>query len=496
MKRILKFTLILSFLLTACSSTTRTPFVITVTPTSLKPTLTEMTTAIPSETPFLPLEKQSVTQESVSQFAIAMQKAGININAEQILRQGLKIQTVIGVGGKQHEIVFTHLDPDPSKQGETFEGDYPLLIKSDKGEWEFTTFKNIGDIVGINFGTTVNSGEDWNNPLYWQRVGELGTIAPNGYTVKDVLFRLSEAPEYAYDVKKLQENGSTVRIYNLFYNSDHMDYSGSQPKPNLKDPLWQGAPEIGSPASEEYKAMVREAMDAKIRDLFTQAPYITEIGFANEAIWEYQGNTGWQDSPYYRAFGSDWLAEAYMRTYKIATQEFGRKPGKDLTLFYGDYNYMFINSKADFVFNALSKTKAEIIKRAAVENIILPENPFVVDEQGHLNLTDKTEWGEISVPEFNEAAFEKNLNRFNKIGPVWLGEMTIRGGDRQERTQAIKTLIDIGIKSGVKNFLFWELMQKKGMYANGDLLFDPMDSYKNTATTYELFKLLLENNKE
>jgi len=96
-----------------------------------------------TSTPMPPIETLSITQESVGQFASAVQKAGINISAESILQQGLQIQAIVNKDGKLFEIAFAQLDPDPLVQGETFEGDYPLLIKMDNGEWERATWKNV-----------------------------------------------------------------------------------------------------------------------------------------------------------------------------------------------------------------------------------------------------------------------------------------------------------------------------------------------------------------
>jgi len=146
MKQILSFALIFPFLLTACSSTTTAPpLVSAVTPVSLASTLVETATSLPSETPILPLEKQPVTQESVAQFASAMQKSGINITAEQILQQGFQIQIITGLDGKQHDVAITHLDPDPNQKGEAFEGDYPLIIKTND-EWEKVGLKDVARI--------------------------------------------------------------------------------------------------------------------------------------------------------------------------------------------------------------------------------------------------------------------------------------------------------------------------------------------------------------
>lgn len=158
MKQTLNFALVLSFLLTACSSTIETPLVPTGTPIPLKPTLTETFTPVPSETPtetpIPPLESQPVTQEIVSQFASAMQKAGINITAEQILQQGLLIQNIAGADGKQYEIATTHIDPDPNQKGESLEGDYPLVVKEvDEQKWSAVSLKIMAKIIGINVGT-------------------------------------------------------------------------------------------------------------------------------------------------------------------------------------------------------------------------------------------------------------------------------------------------------------------------------------------------------
>ena len=109
----------------------------------------------PTSTPTPPIETLPVTQKSVSQFVSSMQTAGINITAEQILQQKLEIQTLIGADGKQYEIATAHLDPDPSKQGEILEGDYPLLIKTEKG-WNEATLQNIAKIVGWDFGALLN----------------------------------------------------------------------------------------------------------------------------------------------------------------------------------------------------------------------------------------------------------------------------------------------------------------------------------------------------
>ena len=161
MKQTLNFAIVLSFLLAACSSTTATPLVTTKTPIPLKPTLIESLTLTPSKTPIEtlipPIETLSATRESVSQFSRAIQKAGINITVEQILQQGLKIQSISGLNGKQYEIATTHLDPDPNQKGEALEGDYPLMFKMEKGEWEKAAFRSLADAGNISLAAPIKN---------------------------------------------------------------------------------------------------------------------------------------------------------------------------------------------------------------------------------------------------------------------------------------------------------------------------------------------------
>lgn len=155
--------LLVAFILASCSPATKVvpteTAVPTLTFTPVPPTFTSVPPT-PTSTPMPPIETLSVTKKSVSQFVSAMQTAGINITAEQILQQKLEIQTITGTDGKQYEIAFAHLDPDPSQQGETLEGNYPLMIKTEKG-WEEATLKNLAQLKGMKFGAMLNLNQDF-----------------------------------------------------------------------------------------------------------------------------------------------------------------------------------------------------------------------------------------------------------------------------------------------------------------------------------------------
>jgi GH35 family endo-1,4-beta-xylanase len=167
MKKNINIVLILLFFLTACSAVTTTPLAPTKTPQFLESTSTGIPTlspsATPTEMPTPPMESLSVTQQSVNELANAMQNAGVSVPKEQLLQQGIQIQTVTGVDGKQYEMATIHLDPDPTQQGESLEGNYPLMVKAEKG-WEQATLKALANMNEVKIGVYVGSygvEKDW-----------------------------------------------------------------------------------------------------------------------------------------------------------------------------------------------------------------------------------------------------------------------------------------------------------------------------------------------
>jgi hypothetical protein len=90
-----------------------------------------------------------------------MQLAGVQVDSNQIL-QGLLIKEKTGKDGKKFEIATTDLNPDPKKQGEDLEGNYPLMIKTEKG-WEEATLKNIAQKSGMEFGAFLNLNADFHS---------------------------------------------------------------------------------------------------------------------------------------------------------------------------------------------------------------------------------------------------------------------------------------------------------------------------------------------
>lgn len=103
-------------------------------------TFTPQPTVTPTHTPEpqpthtakveIPLEQLPATIAAATEFANAMTAAGTPITSEQVLQQGLAIKEISGQDGRKYEVAST-------------QDGYPLMIKSEGGEWEEVTFSKL-----------------------------------------------------------------------------------------------------------------------------------------------------------------------------------------------------------------------------------------------------------------------------------------------------------------------------------------------------------------
>jgi len=114
------------------------------------PTETLIPTSTLTSTPTLPLEQLPQTKQALVEFAQAFQAVGVDISTEQLIQKGLDIRTITGKDKKQNEIALVRVE---NLNG--FEGDYPLMIKAEDGEWQSkSVVSNLFLFNDILFGFT------------------------------------------------------------------------------------------------------------------------------------------------------------------------------------------------------------------------------------------------------------------------------------------------------------------------------------------------------
>ncbi len=452
MKKNLHIILILLFFLTACSAVTTTPLVSTETPNLLELSPTETLTSIPSETPtetpLSPIESFPVTQESVSRFTNAMQKAGINITEESVLKQGFQIQTIIGADNKTYEIAFTHLDPDPSKQGEILEGDYPLMIKINN-RWK-ELGREIVQISGLDsFGSLIEYREirsEYDN--LDKTYGKYFTLGVATYLWKDQHPKPNE------------------------YNNDWTDWEISRAKNvGIKDfrlhaLIWgEGSPSYSSFSKDELIAEMKKTIEIQIKH-FTQLN-VSEFVVVNESAYE---GSGRKDDIFYRIIGDDYV--------KIAFQTARNTNGKAI-LIYNDF-------QNQYNYNPSATHTKDIIEKLRADNLI-----DGVGVQMHLTAKDGIDYENIT-----ETLIGYSL-------PVYITEMSIDMTgvpDIQEQALIWERTIEAILKSKqCKSITVWGIGDKysweftSGKTNANSTLFDEMLEPK--AQFYTVQKALLEKIK-
>ncbi len=373
----------------------------------------------------------------------------------------------------------------------------PLAILSNH-KWEATSLKSLGEFSAIRFGSTVHEGGLFvNHAEAYQQIlnQQFGIIAPNDLTIMDVSEVLKD-PYYGKFVNGLAQTHA-LRFYNLFTPGDQRNEDN---QPNLSDPLWQGAPPINTPASTKYQEKIRIAMAEKALNILTSNPNVTEIGFANEAFSATDdGYFSWEDCPYYRAFGDRWLIEAYLAAYKAIVQ-LGKVPGRDISLFYGDYNFYLPGNKSTIVHRELSRVKEEVAKELGIDT---GDVPIIVEMEGHFsfdtgylnaNASDPRYWDAYYAGRLTYEEFKQNLTSFTDIGKVWLGEFTLLQGTAEQNTQFLKTIVEASFDSGnVESIFFWDLLEiDSDHWGKGDLLFtfDGESHFYPTANYYVILHTL------
>lgn len=139
--RIFSITVVLA-LLTGCAlaptsvpNATSTPLPISTSAPLPTATHTPETEPTPTTKLEIPLELQPATIVAATEFANAMTTAGTPITPEQVLQQGLVITEIPGVDGKKYEIAAT-------------QDGYPLMIKSESGEWSKIPLTNAFSLRG------------------------------------------------------------------------------------------------------------------------------------------------------------------------------------------------------------------------------------------------------------------------------------------------------------------------------------------------------------
>ena len=135
------------------------------------------------------LEKQPALARELKSFANAMRAARLVGTEQSFTLSDVQTAGFTDLNGKSYDAAFIHLDPDPARSGESFEGDYPLLIRAD-GAWKK---------VGLRF---------------WSEANHMGLALP-------LIANDSMLDDPAFPLELFRENATQLVVAETFH-ADHI----------------------------------------------------------------------------------------------------------------------------------------------------------------------------------------------------------------------------------------------------------------------------------
>jgi len=398
----------------------------------------------------------ALLEKAGSPFINALNNAGMKLTLGEFLTNGLQYKTITGVDGKNYEIAYYHLDPDPKKKGEALEGDIPMMIKTENG-WEEISISNSCKIMGLTCGTVSGIGitRDW-IPDH----EEVKKIMIDGNALKidyDLMWWL---PEKEQQSDSLRTGPTTFNFKNTddaaaFAKNNQLKLSGQTLLVQNPYFLPSWLKDISNSRNKEQLFTIAKE---HIKELVSRYPEATEWTVLAELQNPYFEN------PWVKTFGlSDvnWITDLYMTTKTI---------NPNAKLVYSDFDIEFGGTKADRLFQIMKKAKEA---GAPID---------VIAFQMHINAKDL-----LSNPKKLEA-LGKQIDRYKEIGiSVEIGEMDISmigiSRDPQKRmnlqAKVAKDIIETALVHGVKNiFLFgvndkhsWKNQEQNGGGPEADATF-------------------------
>lgn len=366
--------------------------------------------------------------------------------------------------GKQIIILTTQDIPESE---DINEAGIPLIVaeKSENDEWIWSdsSLKEMCGLNGLKCGSTLSGDEDYQNPLYNQKILKEFSIINSGGTSP---LSVSRDGGYPFESKYslfAQQNGISFRPGHLF------DWGDENP----------------TELNTASKVEITEWMENWVKQEVNGHPYFDSINFANEPVGIYDGSQYWvtESNPWYRAFQERWPVEAYSMIYNELKAK-GLRPGDDvhliLNLPYGAEEWGY---SPQFTLDFMAQMKKQIQEKVG------PDAIMDVGIQFHLRDVPQSQvdWGGPNVNDLVEEQLIQLFKDLGQIGPVHITEISVKNVQNPENAiKGVNLVLSSAIKSGmVKDVIFWEAIKENGF------LFT--DQFQNNRDYYLVLQMLVAN---
>jgi len=339
-----------------------------------------------------------------------------------------------------------------------------IAVKNDNNEWIWSSssLKEMCGLNGLKCGSTISGDEDYQNPLYDQKIVNDFSIINCGGTSPQSVSRYGLQFEYRYSLFAKQ-NGISFKPGHLFYWGD-------------ENPV-----ELNTASTEQ----ITEWMNQWVHDVVNGYPYFDSINFANESVGIYDGSQYWvtESNPWYKAYQEQWPVEAYSMIFNQLEVK-GLQPGSDVHLILNlPYLAKEWGYNPQFTLDFMALIKKEIQAKVG------PEAIMDIGIQFHLRDVPQSQvdWGGPNIEDLDEAKLTQFFTDLGQIGPVHITEMSVKNVQNPENAiKGVNLVLSSAIKSGtVKDVVFWEAFKENNFLFNAQ--------FQNNRDYYLVLQMLLAN---
>jgi len=292
-------------------------------PSTSTPFPTSTSTPSPIPTPTVEdLKINGIVQKAIDKLVVELNKKQISITREDLLQNGLEVKRINGVDensmAKSYDVVVTSTASQSEKGG-----GYPVaMIESENNSIQKIDINAILRMIGIDY-ALIAAWDEENKPNWEEWLKEADTVVPDSASTQHGMdvYGLDFLESY---FKRTRINKQGYRMNSVFWGEDDVAKS-------IK----------GETNPVKVEAFMRERLALLIKLKPTEMNIVLEP-FDNFI----EGQFLWAKTPWYNAFGEDWIVKAFQFAKEEAEKQ-NIVPGKDIKFYWNDWQLDQPSAKLD-----------------------------------------------------------------------------------------------------------------------------------------------------
>ncbi|MGB9845848.1 MAG: endo-1,4-beta-xylanase, partial [Methanothermobacter tenebrarum] len=351
-----------------------------------------------------------------------------------------------------------------------------IVEQNEKGErvWSRISLNKCFKLKGIDdFGTSTFASDGLFNTISYNRV------AWDEFSISKVGFSpnvINKWPHLPDQMATFARQGNNKWYAGAI--ASHYDYPSA----------WNDNP----PSKEEVDRFLDQRVEFLLEKIKKAGGGYIDV--VSEAMWvSFDGNRGWENSPFYQTYGKDIITEVYIRAYQKAL-ELGLTPGEDIIFLYTDYGIELPGPKSNFVYRELERSIKDIRDKLDLRGNV----PLDIGIEYHIFPNDKLAGypNALTPYNFNPQKLVENIRRFEKLGGrVNIVELQVNEVyDLKTVQETLIKAFQVAIQGKVRSLTLYQVLSTENLWkAINPQIFDPKNEFTPTAFYYRIQSICLDD---